>query len=108
MIRDLLDQKKVEAKLAAGGKATAQAAKALRAGDAPAVKLAKKYKVDPAQLEVAVERIEQALARMKKTRTVAGFMPRDPDASILQAALEQFYRELKLVEKPSKKRLAAE
>jgi hypothetical protein len=94
LIQDLLIQDRMLAKLNAAKAAAEDAAEALEQNDAAAVKLAEEYKVSPEQLRAIAGAAEVAIQRLQTDVHEPGaFMPRDPDSSKLQSALEAFYRE---------------
>ncbi len=108
MIRDLLQKDRVVAKLAAGKTVVVNAARALDRKHKGAQQLAKRYGVTAADLRKLLPLIDEALAAAKKEKSNTAFMPRDPKSSILQKALEDFYRELNCVAPPKKKLAAGE
>jgi hypothetical protein len=90
MIRDLLVQERVLAKLAAGKVATRKAASALRKRDDAAMNLSEKFQIAPEQLSYLLSALDEAIESTKKQESDGAFMPRDPKSAILQSALEQF------------------
>jgi Calcineurin-like phosphoesterase len=106
MIRDLLVQRSVIEKLAAGRKGAAAAARALHRRDGAALELSRKYEIAPDQLKELVNTLGSAIGLAEQEQAAGAFMPRDPNSAILQSALERFYREFNCVAPPPKRGFA--
>jgi predicted phosphodiesterase len=107
MIRDLLQKERVIAKLKAALEITAKAADALDRKHKGALKLKRKYGIDSQALKDLLPVIDRALRSARKESSKTAFMPRDSESSMLQLALEDFYRELNCLA-PPRQRLAGQ
>lgn len=98
MIRDLLVQDQMLARLDVVETGAREALAALNSNDPAASKLADTYGVDPHQLGVAADLLAKASSRLQEEDVEPGaYMPRDRDGSIFQSALEEFYRQQECV-----------
>ena len=94
MIRDLLVQDQMLARLGAVEAGALEALDALNRNAEAATELAKTYGVDPRQLRDAADILAETSVQLKAAKPEPGaYMPRDRYGSIFQSAIEEFYRQ---------------